>query len=284
MVPSVAVSVIVPCYKVEDYVRPCIESILDQQFDHPFEVIAIDDGSPDRTGAILDSIAQDDFRLRVVHQDNRGLSGARNTGIASARGEALVFVDSDDMLCEGALQSLYDEWQRSSCDFVTASYEEMSEDGKRPSPIVGTRSHGAPWARLYDREVWRGLEFPEGCWFEDTVQAFCIDRRFSESYLDKSVYLYRSNNEGITARCVSSKKGLDSFWVTEAMLDWADSLGLAYDQGMHDRLVYQLGPILYARCRALDGKEMRALFALACQLYARHGFGLSCSWGGVGGA
>ena len=94
---TIDVSVIVPCYKVEQFVRDCIKSITEQRTSANFEILAIDDGSPDKTGIILDELAKTDSRIRVIHQDNRGLSGAQNTGIGLARGETLMFVDSDDI-------------------------------------------------------------------------------------------------------------------------------------------------------------------------------------------
>ena len=85
-IPEVDVSFVVPCYNVERYVAECIGSILAQKTPRTFEVVAVDDGSTDSTGAILDSIAAGDVRVRVIHQSNRGLSGARNAGLERVRG------------------------------------------------------------------------------------------------------------------------------------------------------------------------------------------------------
>ncbi len=278
--PQVDVSVVVPCFNAERFVGACIDSIMSQETDLSFEVVAVDDGSTDATGAILDAVASRSPVLRVIHQRNQGFSGARNSGIAGARGANLMFVDSDDLLKPGAIESLGTAIESAGTDIVTASYENMSEDGKRATPIEGRRTHGAPWGRIYCREVWRDVDFPEGYWFEDTVQGFLIDPRFSQAYLDESVYLYRRNGEGITARCSSSKKGLDSFWVVEALLNRADELGIPYDRQMHDRVVHQLGPILWWRCAALSPVEKKALFVSACELYAKRAGGMSCSRGG----
>ena len=89
------VSVIVPVYKVEKYIGKCIESILSQTF-KDFELILVDDGSPDSSGAICDQYAQKDSRIQVIHKTNGGVSSARNVGISKSNGEWLCFVDSDD--------------------------------------------------------------------------------------------------------------------------------------------------------------------------------------------
>ena len=92
-----AISVIVPVYRVEKYLPACIDSILNQTFTD-FELILVDDGSPDRCPEICDEVARRDARVRVIHQANAGLSAARNAGIEIAHGEWLGFVDSDDYI------------------------------------------------------------------------------------------------------------------------------------------------------------------------------------------
>ena len=88
-------------------------------------------------------------------------------------------------------------------------------------------------------------------------------------------------SEGITARCSLSKKGLDSFWIVKALLNRAELLGIPYDQKMHDRVVKQLGPILWWRCAALNSAEKKALFICACDLYLSRAGNMSCSFGGL---
>ena len=88
-------SIIVPVYKVEPYLEKCIKSIIGQDFED-FELILVDDGSPDRCGAVCDDYALKDNRIKVIHKENGGLSSARNTGIEAAKGSFLSFIDSDD--------------------------------------------------------------------------------------------------------------------------------------------------------------------------------------------
>lgn len=100
------ISVIVPVYRVEQYLDACIESILGQTF-QDFELILVDDGSPDNCGEICDRYAGQDARIRAVHQENRGLSGARNTGTGLAEGEYITYIDSDDRIGPEYLEVLY---------------------------------------------------------------------------------------------------------------------------------------------------------------------------------
>lgn len=97
------VSIIVPIYNAEQYISKCIESILAQTY-RDFELILVDDGSTDMCGKICDEYAKQDSRVHVIHQENKGVSAARNAGISLAKGEYIMFVDSDDFITENMLE------------------------------------------------------------------------------------------------------------------------------------------------------------------------------------
>lgn len=120
------ISVIVPVYKVEPYLRRCVDSILAQTFTD-FELILVDDGSPDGCPAICDEYAMIDNRVRVIHKANGGLSDARNAGLDAAVGEFISFVDSDDWVSESYLSNLYEP----EYDFATTGYIDIYKRGKR---------------------------------------------------------------------------------------------------------------------------------------------------------
>lgn len=98
------ISIVIPVYKVEEFISSCIESILVQSY-NDFELLLIDDGSPDKSGAICDEYAVKDKRIKVIHKENAGVGAARNTGILNAKGDWIIFVDSDDYIDQGMLQS-----------------------------------------------------------------------------------------------------------------------------------------------------------------------------------
>lgn len=267
-IPEVDISIVVPCYNAEAYIEECILSVLGQKTSRSLEIVAVDDGSDDGTGAILDRLALNDARLRVIHQGNKGFSGARNVGISKARGALISFVDSDDMIEPDAIEILCREYDKGGCDFVTPDYCLLSEDGTRTSFHSGQRNHGGAAGRVYSREVWRSIEFPEGFWFEDTVQAFCIDPLFRGRYIDDRLYLYRQHRESISRKCSKEKKGLDTYWVVEELLDWCKKLGVELGQRIFDQTVSQMGPLMLSRTAALSGEEQLALFAVCCSLLA----------------
>lgn len=118
------ISVVIPVYLTEPYLARCIDSVLDQSF-RDFELILVDDGSPDKCGEICEAYAQKDNRVKVIHQANSGVSVARNHGLEMATGAYVVFIDSDDWVDENYLMAI----RRSNADFVAHTFSTYSEDG-----------------------------------------------------------------------------------------------------------------------------------------------------------
>ncbi|HIZ47568.1 MAG TPA: glycosyltransferase [Candidatus Gemmiger excrementavium] len=125
-----AISVIIPVYKVEPYLDACVSSVVGQTFSD-LEILLVDDGSPDRCPELCDTWAQKDPRVRVIHQENGGLSAARNTGIEAAKGEFLAFVDSDDMLEPDALRRAWEAQREYGADLVIINVVYVDEN-ERP--------------------------------------------------------------------------------------------------------------------------------------------------------
>ena len=126
-------SIVIPVYKVEQYLDACVESVLAQTFSD-FEVILVDDGSPDRSGAMCDLWAAKDARVRVIHQENQGLAGARNTGIREARGEYVMFLDSDDWWEDASvLEKISQYLVHNPADVLSFNYRK-SFDGNMSAP------------------------------------------------------------------------------------------------------------------------------------------------------
>ena len=119
-------SIIIPCFKVEKYLSACVDSVLNQTFPD-YEIILVDDGSPDRVPEICDEYAKKDNRIRVIHQKNGGLSRARNAGISAAKGEYLICIDSDDYIAKNDLLARVAEKTKSGTDVVLYGYQKLFE-------------------------------------------------------------------------------------------------------------------------------------------------------------
>lgn len=172
------ISVIVPIYKVEQYLERCINSLVHQSYIN-MEIVLVDDGSPDRCGEICDSWAAKDSRIKVVHKKNGGLSDARNAGVEVAAGEYIAFVDSDDWLHLDYLQKLYQTMQETRSDIVeceiihTTGEEEVPEFDKIKPEIYSPQDalryliedrifHQYVWNKLYKRKVIAGIFLKKG--------------------------------------------------------------------------------------------------------------------------
>lgn len=123
------VSVIVPIYNVEKYLRHCIESIINQTYQE-LEIILIDDGSPDGSGVICEEYAKKDSRIKVVHKQNEGLGFARNTGLEYVTGDYVCFVDSDDWLEKNAIESWLNAIESNNADMVMCNYQKINDNGE----------------------------------------------------------------------------------------------------------------------------------------------------------
>ena len=179
------ISVIVPVYKVEPYLHQCVDSILAQTFTD-FELILVDDGSPDNCGRICDEYAKQDDRVRVIHQENGGLSAARNAGIDAAKGEYITFIDSDDVVTYNYIEVLYENMLNNNADVTVCSIHEFTDDSeietcfnvKNILKLTGKeaclsiyRHSGYLWvsayAKLYRKALFNGIYFPVGYIHED---------------------------------------------------------------------------------------------------------------------
>ena len=175
------VSIIVPVYKVEQYLRQCIDSLLAQTY-RETEIILVDDGSPDRCGDICDSYAEQDRRIRVIHQENAGVSAARNAGISIARGEYIGFVDPDDWIAPEMYEKLLTCMDKYSADMAVCGYTYCSEAGEpdekrsyacRPEECISRKEamrrmadippslRHVVWNKLFRRNLIGEIRFPE---------------------------------------------------------------------------------------------------------------------------
>lgn len=133
-------SIIIPCYKVEQYLPVCLESVLSQS-NEDWEAIVVDDGSPDMSGRIADSYAQSDSRFRVIHQENQGLSAARNAAIKVAQGEYLLFLDSDDLIKPKALEEVASIVNLNSVPDIVAFGSELWYEAEKRTVANNTFNH-----------------------------------------------------------------------------------------------------------------------------------------------
>ena len=217
------ISIVVPVYKVEAYLPACLDSLVGQTYEN-LEIILVDDGSPDRSGAICDEYAARDPRIRVIHKENGGASTARNAGLAIATGELIAFVDSDDFVSLDMYERMYTHMEadpRLDVVYCAITWYPMKEkllhmDYYPTGTVVPGReilrrilldemgSH--PVQGLFKRFCWEGVTFPEGRFFEDLAATYRAFRNVRYvGFLTEPFYHYRSNEESVT-HTVNPKK------------------------------------------------------------------------------
>ena len=213
------ISVIVPIYNVEKYVRKCLESLKNQTM-REIEIICIDDGSTDRSGMIADEYAKADERFRVIHSENRGLSAARNRGIDESRSDWLMFVDSDDWVVEKFCEIPWKARQRYNADLVIFG-SVIDKNGKtiicqrekkRPHGVIEeflAHEYGeiVVWNKLYKRDLFNDVRYPERRFAEDVATTHKLVHKADKIVLLSSRlyhYVYRpdsiSHNNNVAIR------------------------------------------------------------------------------------
>ena len=227
-------SIIVPVYDVENYLQKCIDSILAQTFTD-FELILVDDGSPDNCPALCDAAAAKDARIRVLHQKNGGLSAARNAGLDVARGEWIGFVDSDDYIVSEMYETLYKAVQSTGADLALCDYVKVDETG-----ALCTQTHVAvpqksltgrellqkaywttvqiAWNKLYHRTIFAQLRYPVGKLNEDffVIPEICLNTQKAVVVPDV-LYYYVQRGDSImgksrTLRHYDAAEAAQHYW------------------------------------------------------------------------
>lgn len=220
------ISVIVPVYNVEKYLSRCVNSILAQSF-LDFELILIDDGSTDESGRICDEYAEKDSRIKVFHKKNGGLSSARNEGIEYARGSYISFVDSDDWVSPDYLEYLFLLIKKYDADVVSAAYaltcntkiDFLSTEKIKvlngysnilqfylKEDKLNKKNDFSVWIKLYRKELFDKIKFPNGKIYEDNIVNFKILKQCSR-YVKSSkiIYAYFQRPKSITKSKLSEK-------------------------------------------------------------------------------
>ena len=218
------ISVVIPVYKVEQYLDRCMNSIVNQTY-KKLEIILVNDGSPDRCPQMCDEWAKKDKRIRVIHKENGGLSSARNAGLDICKGRYINFVDSDDWIPENSIQYLCDLRKKFEADFAIASHirtygqENLTENDYTEYELtqqeflarffkIGTQEDVQyVVAKLYKRELFDGIRYPVGLTCEDipvTFQVALCSKRIA--YSTNIVYFYYFNPRSITGIGFSNQK------------------------------------------------------------------------------
>lgn len=276
--PAYDLDIVVPVYNSEKYFRKCLDSIISQKTCRTFRVICVDDGSQDKCGSIADEYASSDKRVLVLHQENRGHSGARNSALDILDSRYLMFVDSDDFLpSDDVIESLISTAISNGCSLVGGGYSYVREDGSlirivhhAPGKADKTEHYGFPWGKIYSSSVFKDIKFPDGYWFEDSIMRQLVFERVGNAwYLDKSVYAYRSNPGQVTRSLCGKVRTIDSLYITMRLYEDRMTLGISEDKEYAEYLV-RMARLTHARTRLLDKDIQKDIFIVYANWFRKN--------------
>ena len=272
---TIRFSLIVPVYNVEEYLDVCLKSIINQTYEN-FEVICINDGSTDGSYDILKKHAKEDARIKIINQENKGLSAARNIAVKQAVGEYLVFVDSDDWLRTDALELLNRQMKNQDlevcfigyCDFNDVvrvnekmgflAYWQQLLNRKKVQILDFLLANVTAWGKVYSRRFWlkNNISFPEGVYFEDNLtNAMVMTKAKRIGICWNDLYYYRRRRDSITMATFSDKKIEDLFRAYRDVCDCLVEAGV-YSLVKEKLMAYaQKGITYYKVCIPDDKKE-----------------------------
>lgn len=238
------ISVIVPVYNAEEYLRDCINSILSQTFKN-FEVILVNDGSSDNSGEICDKYSRLDSRVQVIHQENQGAASARNAGIKISKGDYICFVDADDLIHSQMLEILLNAIKGGDCGIAICkvcsgeycpevfsrqqadSYVERLEASEKTILEFYKTPYWCwvVWGRLIRASIVKNFLFVENRFHEDTITIQWLFEAINIAVVENELYFYRDNPKGISKGIPSNKQLIDGIWAVSEQLSYARNKG-----------------------------------------------------------
>ena len=270
-------SIIVPVYNAEQYIKKCLASIERQKTQFKIQVIIVNDGSTDSTDGILEEYCKK-VNWKVIRQNNRGLSAARNVGITHSQGRYLMFVDADDTLTDNSIENLLKVAFSYQADLVVGGHSDVLPDDNtviyekkyenmQMSPLGTVTGH--VWAKIFDRKLFAHLQFPEGYWYEDSILAHIVFPMVTNAYtISDNVYTHVVNPEGIVNRSYRTPRAVESLYILEKLLEEKHLFGLCHTFQDFEQFLRAVR-LIYARTCVCNIKVARSIFSVQCDIFSR---------------
>lgn len=247
------ISVVVPIYKVEDFLEKCVESLINQTYKN-IEIILVDDGSPDNCPKMCDEFSKKDKRIRVIHKKNGGLSDARNKGIDIAKGKYITFIDSDDYVSVDYIEYLYKVLTKYNAKISTCGHyicfdkktvEKTSDETKKVAKMDAFKDilydreiDICAWGKLYELDLFKDIRYPKGKIFEDTATTYKLFDLCEYIAVGKECkYYYIMRDNSITNKNFNPNK-MDLIYQTEEMCKYLNANYEGLKEACNRRLMW----------------------------------------------
>lgn len=249
------ITIIIPVYKVEEYIHKCVNSVLNQTYNN-LEIFLVDDGSPDNCGEICEDYSKKDHRIKVIHKNNGGLSDARNVAIDIANGEYITFVDSDDYVSKDYIEVLYELIEKYQCKISVSAFLKFKEDYQfiDKNEIIKENLFScedaikemfyqrkfdtSAWAKLYHKSLFSdGIRYPKGLLYEDLATTYKLFLKSDKiAFSNKKTYFYLIRSNSIEGSSFSPKKIESTIKIINQLESDFYSLP-QYKKSLHARIV-----------------------------------------------
>ena len=279
------VSIIIPVYNVEKFLGFCLDSVMAQTFTD-FEALCVNDGSTDGSAQILEKYAKKDKRFKIIHQENKGLSGARNTGLREALGKYVYFLDSDDAIHPKLLETALYFMQKHQAEMVCFDFQKVMENDLPAQakdismPEIKAKYYANPlaecnhkfpaevWTKLYDRRLLEKEKFIEHILFEDVPFTYSIlAKRPKTVMIDEKLYFYTLRHSSLSKQEGQVSHILDYHTGVKALIKLFDTFNDMEKKAVLHFLLPDLLKQQYNRClRASDKNKNEMLEAFADEL------------------
>lgn len=274
-------SIVIPCYNAEQFLPKLLDTALNQHTKYSYEVVAIDDGSKDGTLTLLYSYASRFPNLVVYHQNNGGISVARNKGIELAKGEYIGFADQDDYLSLDFVEGLMSNAKQYDADMTQCGYVRLKPsgklyEGKTPDCVLDVNDEdgrfkyisGLMWRSLYRKSCFEKVRFPEHFFYEDMVNRMVFMRILKKVVVISDVLYYYCDHDDQTSKRQEGKTAdirmLDQYWLAKSFMELTTKdLGYDINDAQYRQLLHEWGTLLWRRTRGLNRKCRKDVFRLA---------------------
>lgn len=281
---NINLTIIVPVYNTAKLLEKCVNSILNQKTKYIYEIILINDGSTDNSLNILKEFEKNNKNIRILSQENRGISETRNLGIKNIKGEYVAFIDSDDFIEDNYIEELLDNAYENNADIVRCNYYEYDvnrnnviKTGKEQNNQVlksglGKKIldfKGYPWGGIYKSSLWNDIQFPNGYWYEDMIIRMILFRKGKVfSYINDKLYYYCLHSNNISKKIEKTKdiRCLDHFFLIQELCNLSKKLSIEEDVSLYWSMLYEYSVVLWLRTRGLDKNLRKEVFFEACNI------------------
>lgn len=267
---DIDLSICIPAFNAEKTILTLLEQIERQKTNYKIEVLIVNDGSTDKTGELIGRFVAGRENYHLYHQGNAGLSAARNKAIDNSSGRYLTFIDSDDEICDGFIESLMSAATTNDADIVRGQYYSRHGSHIRLCGIVSSFA----WGKVYRASLFDKIRFPEGYWFEDMINSFLLTT-LSEKTVDISVPVIIHNYvEGSLSKVQLSAvtyRSLEQLYLVMSLIEDYKTLGLTDEAYLHKRILHECSRLMVRRTERLDEVTKKQVFLACNKIFEENG-------------